>query len=237
MFVLLKGGQVIRVALSLSALFQKPIRVINIRAGRDKPGLMEQHLRGLELIQNICQGDSKGAKKGSTTIEFYPGALTGGEFKSIVQTAGSISLVLQVALPCCIFAPKTVHLQLQGGTNAELAPQIDYVTEVFRPNLEKMGASFDFDLIKRGYFPRGGGRGHFEIQPLKELKPIILEQAGDIIAIYGWSYAAGRSQIAEAEEIAQAAKETLKSFNKPVEIEVYYEDKTIAPIGDCAGIM
>lgn len=33
-------------ALTLSALTRTPVRIRNIRAGRSKPGLMEQHLKG-----------------------------------------------------------------------------------------------------------------------------------------------------------------------------------------------
>lgn len=42
----LKGGQVLRVALSLSTLYGIPIEIENIRAGRSKPGLAAQHLKG-----------------------------------------------------------------------------------------------------------------------------------------------------------------------------------------------
>ena len=38
------GGQILRTALSLSVLQQRPIRIERIRAGRAKPGLMRQHL-------------------------------------------------------------------------------------------------------------------------------------------------------------------------------------------------
>lgn len=41
-----QGGQVLRIALSLSALCKIPIEIENIRAGRPKPGLAAQHLKG-----------------------------------------------------------------------------------------------------------------------------------------------------------------------------------------------
>lgn len=41
-------------------------------------------------------------------------------------------------------------LNLKGGTNAEMAPQIDFITEILRPNIEKFCATFDFDLFRRG---------------------------------------------------------------------------------------
>jgi RNA 3'-terminal phosphate cyclase (ATP) len=39
-------------------------------------------------------------------------------------------LLIQVALPCILFSSGVTILKLRGGTNAEMAPQIDYTTEV-----------------------------------------------------------------------------------------------------------
>lgn len=41
-----QGGQVLRIALCLSALYKIPVKIDNIRAGRPKPGLAAQHLKG-----------------------------------------------------------------------------------------------------------------------------------------------------------------------------------------------
>ena len=37
---------------------------------------------------------------------------------------------MQLALPCLLYAPETCKLILKGGTNAEMAPPIDYMTDV-----------------------------------------------------------------------------------------------------------
>jgi RNA 3'-terminal phosphate cyclase (ATP) len=42
----------------------------------------------------------------------------------------SVGLLIQVALPCILFSNGMTILKLRGGTNAEMAPQIDYITEV-----------------------------------------------------------------------------------------------------------
>lgn len=42
----------------------------------------------------------------------------------------SVCLLLQVALPCSVFADASSQLTLKGGTNAEMAPQIDYTVKV-----------------------------------------------------------------------------------------------------------
>lgn len=42
----------------------------------------------------------------------------------------SVCLLLQVALPCALYADAASQLCLKGGTNAEMAPQIDYTIKV-----------------------------------------------------------------------------------------------------------
>lgn len=45
--VLEGGGQILRNAVSLSALLNKPVKIINIRNSRRPPGLKNQHRTGL----------------------------------------------------------------------------------------------------------------------------------------------------------------------------------------------
>ena len=47
------GGQVLRTALSLAALMGRPVRLVNIRAGRRKPGLQAQHLTGVRAAAQM----------------------------------------------------------------------------------------------------------------------------------------------------------------------------------------
>lgn len=42
----------------------------------------------------------------------------------------SVCLLMQVAMPCVLFAASPSELHLKGGTNAEMAPQIDYTVMV-----------------------------------------------------------------------------------------------------------
>ena len=42
----------------------------------------------------------------------------------------SVCLLMQLALPCLLFAPATSKLILRGGTNAEMAPPVDFMTDV-----------------------------------------------------------------------------------------------------------
>ena len=61
----------------------------------------------------------------------------------------SVGLLLQVSLPCAMFASEPTRLTLRGGTNAAFAPQIDYTLEVFKPLLERFGGNLKCDVRRR----------------------------------------------------------------------------------------
>ena len=54
------GGQILRTACALSAVTKKPCRVFNIRSGRPKPGLMTQHLLGIQALSRLSNGRLEG---------------------------------------------------------------------------------------------------------------------------------------------------------------------------------
>nr|BAG61672.1 unnamed protein product [Homo sapiens] len=143
------GGQILRVSTALSCLLGLPLRVQKIRAGRSTPGLRPQHLSGLEMIRDLCDGQLEGAEIGSTEITFTPEKIKGGIHTADTKTAGSVCLLMQVSMPCVLFAASPSELHLKGGTNAEMAPQIDYTVMVFKPIVEKFGFIFNCDIKTR----------------------------------------------------------------------------------------
>jgi RNA 3'-terminal phosphate cyclase (ATP) len=64
------GGQILRTSLSLSAVTGKPFRIEKIRAGRERPGLLRQHLTALLAAAEVCGADVQGASLGSTELTF-----------------------------------------------------------------------------------------------------------------------------------------------------------------------
>lgn len=143
---------------------------------------------------------------------------------------------LQVALPCTLFATSRTTLRLCGGTNAEMAPQIDYTTEVFRPVMEKFGATFDFDLIKRGYFPQGGGEVTVTVEPPRKLLAVEMLEQGGVVGVYGWSFVAGSLPLHLAHTMADSAVNVLREVHGKVDVERYKESPEVAK-GNCSGIM
>src|SRR5689334_6644835 len=111
------GGQVLRTSLALAMITGQPFRMERIRAGRRKPGLMRQHLTAVMAAMQVCGGTAIGAEPGSTTLEFVPGRIRGGDYSFAVGTAGSTILVLQTILLPLLRAGESSRLVLEGGTH------------------------------------------------------------------------------------------------------------------------
>ncbi len=180
------GGQVLRTALSMSALLGAPFVIRNIRAGRKKPGLAPQHLTGVRAAAEICAAKVSGDELGSQQVTFEPGEIRAGSFEFDVAaekpSAGSTSLVLQTILPPLLFAPGRSEVTIRGGTHVPWSPTFEYLDRVFKSGLycmltmTKTGPSVGLELHRAGWYPRGGGRIIAEIRPLKQpgesLRPI-----------------------------------------------------------------
>jgi len=163
------GGQILRTALSLSCLLQKPFRIYNIRANRKNPGLRPQHLAGVRAAKAISQAAVDGATIGSTTLAFRPVTLKGGKYLFDVAeergSAGSVSLVFQtISLPLA-FAGEPSNVTIKGGTHVPWSPPFHYLAGVFIPTIEGMGMVVDSHLERWGWYPMGEGIVHFSIKP------------------------------------------------------------------------
>ncbi len=172
------GGQILRTALSLAVLEQRPIRIERIRAGRAKPGLMRQHLTCVKAAAAISAADVHGAEPGSTALEFRPNTLVGGAHHFAIGTAGSAMLVLQTILPPLLRACAPSRITVEGGTHNMLAPSADFITRCFLPVLHRMGADVQLDVERVGLYPAGGGRVVATIRP-STLRPLVLDTRGE----------------------------------------------------------
>ena len=173
------GGQILRMAVALSALTSKDIRVNNIRAGRPKPGLKRQHVTAIKAVEEICNGRAEGLDEGSTEVEFFPGSMEGGSYRFDVGTAGSVTLVLQACILPSLFSMGNVNISLVGGTDVRWSPPWDYFRNVFLPMLKKTGVSIEGKLLRRGYYPKGGGEVEVAIKPCRAIRPINFDGVAD----------------------------------------------------------
>jgi RNA 3'-terminal phosphate cyclase (ATP) len=74
------GGQILRTALTLSAITGRLLAIQRLRAGRPKPGLAAQHLTAVLSAAELCRAAVSGATLGSETLSFRPTAWVIGQF-------------------------------------------------------------------------------------------------------------------------------------------------------------
>ncbi|XP_006000085.1 RNA 3'-terminal phosphate cyclase [Latimeria chalumnae] len=232
------GGQILRVCTALSCILGTSIKVQNIRAGRSTPGLRPQHLSGLQIVRDLCDGNLEGGAVGSTEIAFTPGKIKGGSHTADTGTAGSVCLLMQVSMPCVLFAASPSELHFRGGTNAEMAPQIDYTLMVFTPIVEKFGVKFDCDIRLRGYYPKGGGEVVVRMSSVKYLTPIDLTKRGTVTKIYGRAFVAGVVPYKVARDMAAAVVRCIRKEMRDlyIDIQVVQEPKNQV-FGNGSGII
>jgi RNA 3'-terminal phosphate cyclase (ATP) len=174
------GGQILRTALALSLVTGKPFRIEKIRAGRDRPGLLRQHLAAVTAAAAVGGAHVTGAALGSRELTFAPAAATAGDYSFAVGTAGSTTLVLQTVLPALILASSPSRLALEGGTHNLAAPPYDFLDKTFLPVLRRMGARVSARLERAGFYPAGGGRLEIAIEPPAPLTPLELLRRGEV---------------------------------------------------------
>ena len=174
------GGQILRTSLALSLVTGQPFRMEQIRAGRQKPGLLRQHLTGVEAATTVGSAEVTGATLGSQTLEFHPRGITPGNYRFAVGTAGSATLVLQTILPPLLTANGISTLTLEGGTHNPFAPPFDFLARCFVPLIQRMGPKIELELRRPGFFPAGGGKFHARIEPVKKLQRFDLLERGAI---------------------------------------------------------
>ena len=161
------GGQCVRTALTLSALTNTPVRLFNIRAKRDKPGLRPQHLMAAKAVRSIARGVLEGAEEDSRELSYIPSGIIGGKYEFNIGTAGSSILVAQTILPLLLSASKPSEIKITGGTHNPKAPSYDYFERIFLPALNSMGCEIESEMFRAGYYPTGGGEIRLKVKPSK----------------------------------------------------------------------
>jgi len=170
------GGQIVRTAISLSCITGTPIILENIRKNRKVPGLRPQHLTAIKILKKICNAKVEGAKVGSTNFKFTPNEVQSLSLKEDVGTAGSIPLILQVLVPVVALSGNNLRLSIRGGTDGKWSPTSSYTQYILREAWSKMGIQFSMNVLKRGYYPKGGGKTDVSVSPSKKTIPLVLKK-------------------------------------------------------------
>lgn len=179
------GGQIVRTAVALSVLTKQPIEITDIRAQRPVPGLRPQHFTALSCIKALCDAEVEGLSVNSRNLIFRPHEINAGAYSFDIGTAGSMVLVFQACLlsACQITTP--LDITLRGGTDVRWAPSWDYFTHVFLPLVSRIGIKTQTNLIRRGYYPAGGGEAVLRIHPIETFLPYVGDEPQNFSDISG----------------------------------------------------
>ncbi|WP_202319149.1 RNA 3'-terminal phosphate cyclase [Archaeoglobus neptunius] len=212
------GGQILRTAIALSCVTGEAVRIVRIRANRPKPGLAAQHLRGIEAAKMISGAEVEGLRPGSTEVIFKPGKIRGGDVRVNIGTAGSITLIFQSILLPLVFAEQRSTVTVTGGTDVAWSPPVDYFRHVTLRALRDMGLDCHVKVLRRGYYPKGGGVVRLLVEPGR-LKGKKFKKAHE--KAYGVSHCQNLPEHV-AERQAKAATDYLaaKGIDAEIKIEV-----------------
>jgi RNA 3'-terminal phosphate cyclase (ATP) len=175
------GGQILRTAISLSAITGKPVEVTGIRAKRQNPGLRPQHLTAIKIVGDLFHAKVENLQVGAEWVRFAPSdRFEGGSVKVDVGTAGSIPMILMTVVPAVSLSNNSLGIELIGGTDVKASPTIDYIRHVVADAYRNIGIKFSSDVLKRGYYPKGGGIVQSNIEPCKAPGTIELLNGRDL---------------------------------------------------------
>ena len=209
------GGQIIRTALALSIITQKPFTITNIRKGRKEPGLKEQHLQTVRAAAKLCNARIQGDQLSSTELSFTPNKIKNTNLEVNIPTAGSTALVLQSLL-----IPGTKHnlnIHITGGGTFNLhAPSLIYIQKILLPILRKMNYEASIEVINNGFYPRGGAEVSVKTRKTK-LKPLQLTDRGKLNLISCYSFA---SNDLKNRKVAERQSETARKLLNGYEVNI-----------------
>ena len=177
------GGQILRTTLAFSIITGRPVRISKIRAGREIPGLRRQHVSSLRVLGAVFDSKLNGVAEGSSEVSFVPGHPRTDSISLDMKTAASITLVLQAVIPAVALTRSRLTLELVGGTDVPWSPTFDYFDSIVRRAYGAIGIKFSVKAIRRGYYPRGGGRAVVSVEPCEALQPLRLTESPRVKAV------------------------------------------------------
>jgi RNA 3'-terminal phosphate cyclase (ATP) len=178
------GGQILRTALSLASLLQRPVEITHIREGRKTPGLRPQHLMAVKALSTITAARVEGGAVGSRHLYFEPRDLKSGQYLFNIGTAGSTGLVFQTVLPVLLRGRGTSKITIIGGTHAAFSPCFHYLKETFLPALHGMGIRVFLEIDRWGWYPTGGGKITASFTAVQKLTPLKVVERGKLCKLY-----------------------------------------------------
>jgi len=226
------GGQMLRSALALAAVAGDAVRVEDVRGDRPEPGLRHQHLACVEAAAAVCDADVDGAELGSETVVFDPGEPQGGEVAVDVGTAGAVTLVFETVLPLSLAVDEPLAVTVTGGTDVAWSPTVDYYRRVRLPLARAAGWRATIDVVRRGFYPEGGGRATLAVEP-GEPTPVAVDERGSFDRAR--VHAVASADLAEAADVHARTADAAAAALEAARVDVAETRTTVADGAPSAG--
>jgi RNA 3'-terminal phosphate cyclase (ATP) len=206
------GGQILRTALSLSAITGRPFAIERVRANRIKPGLRPQHREAARATAALCDAELEGAEVGSSRVVFRPRRrATAGTYRFDIGTAGSAPLLFQTLCWPLALAGGRSELRLRGGTHQQHSPTFHYLALVWAQAVARFGFSFTVEMQEAGFYPEGGGELTAVVEPAHPMPPLDLRHRGTLLDVQAVAMVGGLPS-AVAERLAARANRGLRDI-------------------------
>ncbi len=229
------GGQILRSALALSVLTRRPFKLVNIRANRSKPGLQPQHLMCVRAAGQISGASYKGGAVGSSVLYFEPGPVRAGNYTFSIGTAGATALVLHtVYLPLALCADRPCEITITGGTHNMHAPCYHFLETTWTAYLARVGIRVELEMVRPGFYPRGGGEIRAVIHPCLRVSGLSLLTCPELTTAGGFSAIA---DLPESVGRRQARRLSVRLKSEGVESHIPVEQWQAASPGSVAAVI
>jgi RNA 3'-terminal phosphate cyclase (ATP) len=220
------SGTIVRFGVPLAALVGQDLRLTNIRARRERPGLRPQHLKAVEAVAHLCQGSLEGGVVGSRELIFRPGRLPqGGRFQGASGTAGSTTMLALALMPVAAFAQGTHAFRLTGGLFQDFAPSAFHLQHALLPLLRHMRLQADLQVLCPGYVPTGGGSIELAVEPVAgKLKLLKMLQSEGELRYWGLALSSHLARRKVSQRMADACREVLNKQGLQTDIRILNDD-------------
>ncbi|MFX1393390.1 MAG: RNA 3'-terminal phosphate cyclase [Promethearchaeota archaeon] len=233
------GGAILRLSAGFSVLFNRSIKLKNIRANRPKPGLRLQHLLGLKTLADLTNSSLSDCKVGSEELTLIPKRMIKKNIQINISTAANIGLLLQpIQIACLGLKADKIEILLNGGgIFGKWAPSLNYLRAVTYQLFERAGLKIDIDIQKYGFYPKGGALTKCTIVPPKfRLKSINLRELGNIDLIEGEIIITNQLR-RQRDNIAERIRKSIKQqIDKYIKIETDIKKTWVNSISPGVGL-
>lgn len=190
-----KGAANFRQRILLATLSLRSIRIDDIRAFDEEPGLRDYEVSLLRLVDKISNGCVIQINETGTGLRYKPGLLVGGQDYGVsieheCPPSRGIGYFIEPLLALAPFAKKKLAIVFTGVTNNNKDVSLDVLRTVTLPTMKHVGmtSGLEIKVLKRGAPPLGGGEVSFTCPVVKELQPFQLLNPGMIKRVRGVAY-------------------------------------------------